>query len=262
MIEKNRAALLAQKIERSRAQAGESQAIDREQSTLEVARQSEELIAELARMQRAAQAGARSASIALRERRAKDLGARFVTDLQSPVTARIDAGELEHVILNLVSSALDAVSTVPAGQREVVVSAQVTDQQVMIRVQDSGPCISQSVRDQLFDLFARSRAEGLGLGLWLSRYIVERHDGAIDLDCGHSAPGALFLVRLEHGSDQKADGSTFAMSDAWFQVLPNQTAVGNQDPAVFAGSGDNTPRLQLRRVASCEWKASQAIGSE
>ena len=153
MIEKNRAALLAQKIERSRAQAGESQAIDREQSTLEVARQREELIAELARMQRAAQAGARSASIALRERRAKDLGARFVTDLQSPVTARIDAGELEHVILNLVSSALDAVSTVPAGQREVVVSTQVTDQPVMIRVQDSGPRISQSVRDQLFDLF-------------------------------------------------------------------------------------------------------------
>ncbi len=64
VIEKNRAALLAEKTERSRAQAGESKGIDRERSTLEVVRQREELTAELARMQRAAQAGALSASIA------------------------------------------------------------------------------------------------------------------------------------------------------------------------------------------------------
>lgn len=273
VIEKNRAALLAEKTERSRAQAGESQAIDRERSTLEVVRQREELIAELARMQRAAQAGALSASIAheinqpltsvrlsveeslllarsgtdparlerlleriaaenqraagiirtlrdifrdhqgksehrtvdqvvgaataLLERRAKELGARFIRDLQSPVTVRIGAGELEHVIVNLVSNALDAVSTIPAGQREVRVFTRLTDHQVEVYVHDSGPGISQSVRDQLFNLFASSRAEGLGLGLWLSRYIVERHGGSIDLDGENNAPGALFLVRLK-----------------------------------------------------------------
>lgn len=277
VIEKNRAALLDEKTERSRAQEGESKAIDRERSTLEVVRQREELIAELARMQRAAQAGALSASIAheinqpltsvrlsveeslllaragtdparlerlleriaveneraaniirtlrdifrdhqgkpesrtadqvvgaataLLERRTKDLGVRLVTDLQSPVTARVGAGELEHVILNLVSNALDAVSTVPAGQREVVVSTRVMDQEVMIRVQDTGPGVSQDVGDQLFDLFASSRAEGLGLGLWLSRYIVERHGGTIDLDSEHGGPGALFSVRLKCGGE-------------------------------------------------------------
>lgn len=277
VIEKNRAALLDETAERSRAQEGESQAIDRERSTLEVVRQREELIAELARMQRAAQAGALSASIAheinqpltsvrlsveeslllartetdpvriefllkriaaeneraaniirtlrnvfrdhegtpesrtvdqvvgaataLLERRAKDLGIRLVTDLQSPATARVDAGELEHVILNLVSNALDAVATIPAGRREVVVSTRMTDQQLLIRVQDTGPGISPDVGDRLFDLFSSSRAEGLGLGLWLSRYIVERHGGTIDLERGHGAPGALFSVRLKRGGE-------------------------------------------------------------
>ena len=280
VIEKNRAALLAEKTERNRAQEGESKAIDRERTTLEVVRQREELIAELARMQRAAQAGALSASIAheinqplasvrlsveeslllartrtdperlerlleriaaenaraagiirtlrdifgdhqgkpenrtvdqvvaaataLLERRAKDLGVRLATDLQSPVKARIGAGELEHVILNLVSNALDAVSMVPASRRQVEVSTRLMGQRVMIRVQDTGPGISQDVQGQLFDLFASSRAEGLGLGLWLSRYIVERHGGTIELEREHSTPGALFSVRLERGGEPLA----------------------------------------------------------
>jgi two-component system sensor histidine kinase DctS len=74
-----------------------------------------------------------------------------------------------------------------------------TDQQLLIRVQDTGPGISPDVGDRLFDLFSSSRAEGLGLGLWLSRYIVERHGGTIDLERGHGAPGALFSVRLKRG---------------------------------------------------------------
>jgi hypothetical protein len=64
VIEKSRAALLAEITERTRAQQSESQAIDRERDTLDVVRQREELIAQLARMQRAAQVGALSASIA------------------------------------------------------------------------------------------------------------------------------------------------------------------------------------------------------
>ena len=278
VIEKNRAALLAEMTERSRAQQGESRAIDRERSTLEVVRQREELIAELARMQRVAQAGALSASIAheinqplasirlsveealllarygndpvrlerlldriasenqraasiirtlrdifrgregeperrtidevvkatcgLLNRRAQELGVRLVTDLRCPVQARIGAGELDHVILNLVSNGLDAVASVAAGEREVLVSTEMTDQLVQLRVKDSGPGVSDSIRDQLFDLFASSRVEGLGLGLWLSRYIVERHGGAIELQGGSGELGALFSVRLERRGDK------------------------------------------------------------
>jgi len=282
VIEKNRAALMAEMAERSRAQRGETQAIDRERSTLETVRQREELIAELARMQRAAQAGALSASIAheinqplatirlsaeealllaragndpvrlarlldriasenqraasiirtlrdifrgregeperraidevvratcgLLDRRAQELGVRVISDLHCPERARIGSGELDHVILNLMSNALDAVSIVAAGQREVLVSTEATDQQVLIRVKDSGPGIIHSIRDQLFDLFATSRVEGLGLGLWLSRYIVERHGGAITLEQGNGKQGALFSVRLERVSNEKSVG--------------------------------------------------------
>jgi signal transduction histidine kinase len=59
------------------------------------------------------------------------------------------------------------------------------------------------MRPRIFDLFIGSGASGLGLGLWLSRYIVERHGGSIELqEFGSGEPkvdcpvGASFLVRL------------------------------------------------------------------
>jgi signal transduction histidine kinase len=272
VIEKNRAALLAESAERTRAQQGESQAIDRERTSLELVRQREALIAELARMQRAAQAGALSASIAheinqplasvrlsieeaielllngsnpprlamllrrisdenqraatiirtlrdvfrgysgqietravdevveatlgLLRRRAIDLGVEVRVELQAPARLKAGAGELDHVILNLLSNALDAVAELEGIRREVFVSTWVEPEVICIRIRDTGPGIDQSVRDQLFDLFASKRAGGLGLGLWLSRYIVERHGGEIGLETIEGLTGASFLVRL------------------------------------------------------------------
>jgi signal transduction histidine kinase len=272
VIEKNRAALIAEIAERERAQRGESSAIDRERSTLELVRQRETLIAELTRMQRAAQAGALSASIAheinqplatirlsaeealrllrsendparldhligkiaeenrraagiihtlrdifrghtggeenrtvdeavgaattLLERRAREIGARIHTDLRAAVRAQIGAGELNHVILNLISNALDAVARMPETRRTIEISTSANAHQTVIRIRDHGPGVAESMRDQLFDLFARSQSEGMGLGLWLSRYIVERHAGTIEFEPLQGEPGASFSVTL------------------------------------------------------------------
>ena len=272
VIEKNRAALIAEIAERERAQRGESSAIDRERSTLELVRQRETLIAELTRMQRVAQAGALSASIAheinqplatirlsaeealrllrsendparldhligkiaeenqraagiihtlrdifrghtggeenrtvdevvgaaitLLERRAREIGARIHTDLRVAVRAQIGAGELNHVILNLISNALDAVARVPETHRTIEISTSANAHQTVIRVRDHGPGVAESTRDQLFDLFARGQSDGMGLGLWLSRYIVERHAGTIEFVPLQGETGAIFSVTL------------------------------------------------------------------
>jgi signal transduction histidine kinase len=78
----------------------------------------------------------------------------------------------------------------------------------VLEVLDSGPGVPPADQPALFDLMQSSKADGLGLGLWLSRYIVERHGGRIDYaDAGaqesaHPArglTGACFSVRIPTG---------------------------------------------------------------
>lgn len=272
VIEKNRLALRTEAQERTRAEEGESLALQRERMTLEAVRQREALITQLVKMQRAAQAGALSFTIAheinqplasvrlaveealiLLERdprserlpilfqriakennRAADIirtlrtlfgGYRAEAEkrtvdqviavtidllktrihehkihmqlqLAAATPVNMGEGELDQVMLNLISNALDSLAASRQPDRQVMVSSQVEASDVVIQVIDNGPGISQHIREHLFNLFASSRPEGMGLGLWLSRHIVERHGGSISAESG--TQGAVFTVRLQH----------------------------------------------------------------
>lgn len=275
VIEKNRAALLGEIAERTRAQAGESEALDRERTTLELVRERDDLIAQLAKMQRVAQAGALSASIAheinqplasvrlnieeaieaqksggdparlvrllervasenqraaatirtlrdifggqqsafesrtmdevvsamcaLTELRARVTHARIITNLSAPVRVQLGAGELEHVVLNLLSNAFDALTSGSVVDPHVEVLTWVNESEAFLRVRDNGAGVSDDMRGQLFDLFAGSRKDGLGLGLWLTRFVVERHGGEITMDSDSTSGGASFTVKFARG---------------------------------------------------------------
>lgn len=132
--------------------------------------------------------------------RAKDLKIELRLELAAATPVSLGAGELDQVMLNLISNALDSLATAATPQGQVLVSSRVDASEVVIRVRDNGPGISPAMHDQLFDLFASSRAEGIGLGLWLSRHIVERQGGSISAQSG--APGAAFTVRLPQADVQ------------------------------------------------------------
>jgi C4-dicarboxylate-specific signal transduction histidine kinase len=87
---------------------------------------------------------------------------------------------------NLVANALDSVAAKPAGERRIKVSAQdfvpvekgkAGQQHLRITVEDSGSGVSAALAARLFEPFVSSKASGLGLGLVLSRAIVEAHGG-------------------------------------------------------------------------------------
>ncbi len=98
------------------------------------------------------------ATVGLLRRRAIDLGVEVRVELQAPARVKAGAGELDHVILNLLSNALDAVAEPEGIRREVFVSTWAEPEVIWIRIRDTGPGIDQSLRDQLFDLFASKRA--------------------------------------------------------------------------------------------------------
>jgi two-component system sensor kinase FixL len=91
-----------------------------------------------------------------------------------------DAVEMQQVALNLVRNAFDAVAGQEPEQRRVVVRTRRSARgDVELVVDDSGPGISAGLKEQVFEPFFTSKEEGLGMGLTISRTLVESHGGRI-----------------------------------------------------------------------------------
>jgi signal transduction histidine kinase len=106
----------------------------------------------------------------------------------SPVTG--DRIQLLQVVINLLMNAIQAVAGLSPERRRVTASAAPAGDGVRLSVADEGDGFSPEARAKRFEPFVTSRPEGLGVGLAISRSIVERHGGRLWLD---EAPGGACL---------------------------------------------------------------------
>lgn len=105
-----------------------------------------------------------------------------------------DKGQIEQVILNLISNSAEAMTNTE-GPRKIVVSTSSENNTILLRVADNGPGVPDSVQDRIFDPFFTTKSENTGLGLSISSRIVLDHGGHIEI--GQSQwGGAEFVVRL------------------------------------------------------------------
>jgi two-component system sensor histidine kinase HydH len=102
-----------------------------------------------------------------------------------------DATQLQQVILNL---ALNALDVMPTGGT-LTFGMRATANTVEITVMDTGPGLTQEIRDRLYQPFMTTKPTGLGLGLVVSRRIIEDHGGKLDADPA-AGPGACFRILL------------------------------------------------------------------
>jgi len=105
-----------------------------------------------------------------------------------------DRVQLETVMHNLIANAVDALKETPGERRVTLAASRHGDGFVRLVVSDNGPGIAAAARATLFEPFTTQKAEGLGLGLAISRTIVEAHGGALWLD--DKATGAAFCLTL------------------------------------------------------------------
>jgi PAS domain S-box-containing protein len=107
----------------------------------------------------------------------------------------VDRIQIEQVVLNLVLNALDAVET-QSDRREIdVCAAACGDDRVEVAVCDSGAGLAPELLERVFEPFFTTKASGLGMGLAISRSIIEAHDGRLSA-VRNPEGGAIFSFQL------------------------------------------------------------------
>lgn len=88
-------------------------------------------------------------------------------------------GQLEQVVLNLIVNAVEAMSATNGHARELSISARQSPDGVLVAIRDSGVGVDPANIDKIYDAFFTTKATGVGMGLSISRSIVQAHGGQI-----------------------------------------------------------------------------------
>jgi len=107
-----------------------------------------------------------------------------------------DKIQIEQVLVNLVRNSLEAIGHAEiAGGRVVIQTRLLPNEMIEVSVSDNGPGIDATMAGNIFDQFQTSKETGMGIGLSLSRSIIEAHGGKLWVDENHQN-GALFGFEL------------------------------------------------------------------
>lgn len=133
--------------------------------------------------------------VSLYASRIKQSGIAFECHAQTGAKAMLDDGLIRRVISNLLANALDACNATGRKDLQMRVTSQIESGSWVFTVSDNALGVHPSVMHKVFSLFATTKSEGTGVGLWLSQHIVEIHAGSIrfeNLDAG----GVKFSFRI------------------------------------------------------------------
>ena len=105
-----------------------------------------------------------------------------------------DRLQIELILRNLITNAFEAVANLPPAARKISVHASAVEgERILIRVVDSGPGLSSSVRNSLFEPLSTSKPGGMGMGLAISQSIAEAHGGSLRAHHGRQSEFRLLL---------------------------------------------------------------------
>jgi signal transduction histidine kinase len=112
-----------------------------------------------------------------------------------PLIFNGDKSQLQQVVLNLITNANEAITQDLERGQYISIATKQLGNQLILKVSDSGAGIAPEIQANIFELLRTDKIDGMGIGLWLSKTIVELHNGTIDFETS-SEQGTSFTVML------------------------------------------------------------------
>jgi signal transduction histidine kinase len=106
-----------------------------------------------------------------------------------------DRVQLQQVVLNLILNAVEAMGSVEAGSRDLIISSEEAHGGVLVAVRDTGPGIDPMHLERVFEAFYTTKPAGVGMGLAICRSIIDVHGGRLWAEANEPR-GAIFQFTL------------------------------------------------------------------
>jgi signal transduction histidine kinase len=119
--------------------------------------------------------------------------------MECEATVSGDRVQLQQVVLNLILNAVEAMSSVEEGARELSISTELSQTNgILVAIADSGPGIDPEHLDRVFAPFYTTKTSGIGMGLSICRSIIDAHRGRLWAEANRPR-GAIFQFTLPAG---------------------------------------------------------------
>ncbi len=122
-------------------------------------------------------------------------------------------GQIQQVLANLLSNAVEALAEVADGTRVITIRTAADDSMAVVEVEDSGPGIAPADSGRVFDPFVTTKSQGMGLGLAICRTVVDRHGGKLTTLPAHPR-GTIFRLQLPAAKQEMAQHAADRLSAA------------------------------------------------
>lgn len=138
--------------------------------------------------------------IKLLQPKIKDMHVTILRELAEPApTVYVDRIQIEQVLINLLNNAMDAMKETALLKREIIIQSRYDEQTVQIKVFDRGSGLPNNMRSDVFEPFFSTKNEGMGMGLSISRSIIEAHNGILNAE-QRELGGSIFSFTLPMGN--------------------------------------------------------------
>ncbi|MBU3621551.1 sensor histidine kinase [Polynucleobacter sp. CS-Odin-A6] len=128
--------------------------------------------------------------------RAADITLEFECD---PIyQINVNLAEWQQVLINLLNNAIEALDESRRNHKKIIISVMRLGDLIKVSIQDNGPGIAAGQEAKIFELMVTNRITGIGIGLWLSKNILNRYGGDIKAQ-NNPDGGACFLIEMPRG---------------------------------------------------------------
>lgn len=115
--------------------------------------------------------------------------------INSPVEININPDEVQQALFNLLNNSIQALSKSSKKNKLIQIKTYIKKNKLICSFLDNGPGVNSKLKNKIFNLYETSSDHNIGLGLWLVKYIITRHNGTISLNKKY-LKGAEFLIEL------------------------------------------------------------------